>query len=272
MSMRDGANQGVAFADVVSVDAWHTPFNAATRLADLHADVVFGLARLGGDASSPVRFRIQVRRAEVVIVVPPTEPLTIVPHSVERGPLATLGTITDRTQDRKSAKATGLLSITQAGVAGQGSVKGERDVEHTTIVETQQAIRPIISVQSLTAEGFYRWSLRPQIGRCLTERPWDPSQRRLQIKDTRSEITRGLAPTARVEVRCRREDLDIHDLRIKDANVWATVRNRTGFKTRLAAAEGYIRNKLFERGLEAASISDPFAQLTLASVAVADRS
>lgn len=68
-------NRKRAFADVVSIDAWHDSFSEAYASVDLHADVVFGTARVGGECDSPIRFRLSVKRAEVVIVIPNTEPV-----------------------------------------------------------------------------------------------------------------------------------------------------------------------------------------------------
>jgi hypothetical protein len=62
----DQNNRKRAFAEVVTIEAWHRPFSAETSKADLHADVVFGTARVGGEADSPVRFRLRMKRADIV--------------------------------------------------------------------------------------------------------------------------------------------------------------------------------------------------------------
>src|SRR5882724_12023929 len=72
-----------AFAEVVTVDAWHQSFGETLKV-DLHADVVFGIARVGGESESPVRFRLKVRRAEVILVIPESEPVSVDKSSVSR--------------------------------------------------------------------------------------------------------------------------------------------------------------------------------------------
>ena len=57
-------NRKRSFADVVTIDAWHQAFDDQNSIVDLHADVVFGTARAGGETDSPVRFRLSVKRAE----------------------------------------------------------------------------------------------------------------------------------------------------------------------------------------------------------------
>jgi hypothetical protein len=77
-------NRRRAFADVVTIDAWHDAFDGEKARADLHADIVFGTARVGGEPESPIRFRLSIKRAEIVLVVPPSEPITIDRSSVSR--------------------------------------------------------------------------------------------------------------------------------------------------------------------------------------------
>lgn len=57
----------------------------------------------------------------------------------------------------------------------------------------------------------------------------------------------------------------IEDLTAKEKGVWQSLKARTGFANRLAAAESYIRDRLAEEGLEVNNISDVFGHVTLAS-------
>ena len=42
-------NRKRAFADVLTIDAWHGSFLEGHAKVDLHVDVVLGTARIGGD-------------------------------------------------------------------------------------------------------------------------------------------------------------------------------------------------------------------------------
>jgi len=88
----------------------------------------------------------------------------------------------------------------------------------------------------------------------------------MRLTDTRRNRTKGIAPVVRLEVRCRREDLLIEDLEIKDEGLWASVKEKAGFMNRMAAAESYIRDQLTSLGLEVGNIEDKFGRLSLASV------
>ena len=78
-------NNPRSFAETVSLDAWHTPFSQDKAEADLHIDVVFAESRLGGaDQDAPVRFRLNLKRAEVHVVRDGAGVLKIPPASVAR--------------------------------------------------------------------------------------------------------------------------------------------------------------------------------------------
>ena len=70
-------NRKRGLAEVVSIDAWHERFGESCDRADLHANVTFMTGRLGGEPESQVRFRLSLKRAEIVVVIPETEPLSV---------------------------------------------------------------------------------------------------------------------------------------------------------------------------------------------------
>jgi hypothetical protein len=139
-------------------------------------------------------------------------------------------------------------------------------------LEISEILQFIEVNQSKTAEGDYRWSVQAATTNSLEGRPWDPVKRpRLKLVDERKDRSRGIPPTVRVEVRCRREDLIIEDLEVKDERVWDSIKRRAGFKNRIAAAESYIRGRLLAEGLEVGNMRDIFSTITLGS-ATADSS
>ena len=77
-------NRKRIFTDLVSIEAWHKEFTDKRRKVDLHADVVFMTARVGGEKESKVRFRLSLKRAEFVIVIPESEPVDVDKFSISR--------------------------------------------------------------------------------------------------------------------------------------------------------------------------------------------
>lgn len=236
----NNSNRRRALAEVVSIDAWHDEFTATTLKVALHVDVVFETGRIGGEAESPVRFRLNVKQADVVVVIPESEPLGVEKKSVSRDAPQMLGGIAETIE-----------------LSTEGSIEME---------DVADELRLISITQSNTPDGQYRWSLRPCKGIVLQGRPWDANESpRLKIIDERKDRQKGIPPTVRVEVRCRREDLEITDLNSKDESVLEKAKNKVGFGNRLAAAEAYIRDRLVSEGLTIKNFKDSFGELTLAS-------
>jgi hypothetical protein len=183
-------NRRRAFADVVSIDAWHEAFDGEKGRADLHADIVFGTARVGGESESPIRFRLSIRRAEIVLVVPPSEPVVVDPSSVSRDspdlPAKLTEVIEQNTEASAGAKAG--LSLSAKGI--DGSLAAEAGARTTLAatrkLELQGAVEFMLVTQSKTAEGDYRWSVEPRRSRVLKGRP--PSQNLAQSSSTNEKI------------------------------------------------------------------------------------
>jgi len=267
---KNSDNRKRAFADVVTIEAWHDEFDDGHPKADLHTDVVFGTARVGGEPESPVRFRLSVKRAEVVVIIPELEPVSVDRTSVSRDSPELEGRLTKVVEQTNQAHAKGVLSasITRAGLGGGASAEAgaEASISASEKLEVSATVQFVIVTQSKTAEGHYRWSIEPRATKVLKGRPWDAvKQPRLKLIDKRRDRSTGIPPTVRVEVRCRREDLHIGQLEIKDENLWETVKRRAGFHNRMAAAESYIRDRLLEEGLDVRNIGDIFGELTLGS-------
>lgn len=267
---KNSDNRRRAFADVVTIEAWHDEFDDGHPKADLHTDVVFGTARVGGEPESPVRFRLSVRRAEVVVIIPELEPVSVDKASVSRDSPELEGRLTKVVEKKNQAHAKGSLSgaMARAGLRAEASaeVGAEASVSASEKLEVSATVQFVIVTQSKTSEGHYRWSVEPRASQVLKGRPWDPvNQPRLKLIDKRKDRSAGIPPAVRVEVRCRREDLDIDRLEIKDENLWETVKRRAGFQNRMAAAESYNRDRLLEEGLDVRNIGDMFGELTLGS-------
>lgn len=260
-----------AFADVVTLEAWHAAFGQGSPAVDLHVDVVFGTGRLGEESESPIRFKLDIRRAEIVVVVPQMEPVSVDPASVSRDAPQLAGKVTNSTEKRSSrslgAKIFGALSFRSPSVGASLNLDVNGSVRTSEKIEVSGTAEIIAVTQSQSREGHYRWIVVPQMKEVLDGRPWDGSKKpRLKLVDRRGASSASLSPSVRVEIRCRREDLAISDLTLKDESHWAAVVRRAGFRNRIAAAESYIRDRLASDGLEVGDLDEIFSRLTLSSV------
>jgi hypothetical protein len=268
---RNSDNRKRLFADIVTIDAWHDSFDGSRSSVDLHADVVFGTARIGGELDAPVRFRLSIKRAEVVVVIPESEPLSVDRSSVSRDGPKQAGRVTESFSKEVSAAAKGRIaaSVGSPGINCSGGIDSEvkADVSSLKKLEVSREFQLMIVTSSKTGEGHYRWIVESGTGETLQGRPWDAKEQpRLKLIDRRKDGSRSIPPVVRVEVRCRSEDLLIEDLRVKDESLWDSVQSRFGFMNRMAAAKSYISKCLCDEGLEVNNIEDVFGCITLGSV------
>jgi hypothetical protein len=266
-------NRRRALTDVVDVEAWHEPYSPAVRTAELHVDVTFGIGRVGGDSVSPIRFQLSLRRAEVVVVVPKVEPAKVLVHSVARSrPRVwgeTIRTMAANSDVSGKAEIGGALSPHTPRLAATAKGSASRSRQNTARV-VEHADGAMRVVQSRTEDGDYRWTVTALTG-VLDGKPWDASaSSQMTIEDTRSNRGVGIAPAVRVQVRCRREDIKIDEIVLKDRRAWATIKRSLMFRNKIAAAEAAIRQLLIVEGLFAGEISDPYLVITLAEVSAED--
>lgn len=266
-------NRLKAFAEVISIDAWHEQFSEDRQIADLHADVVFGTARVGGERESPVRFRLSLKRAELIIIIPDSEPIGVDRSTIARlGNAATFTRTTEQTtQTTRSLEGGGNASISGAGASGALSVKGRAE-KSTSLNEKLEGKEEVLSIKVThrfnNNDKTDGWRFESALeDASLDGRPWDAMQSPLlKLVDKRKGGSRKVEPSIRLEIRCLREDMKIEDIIIKDETLRGKLAGKVGFTNNLKAAEAYIRNKLEELGLEAGDLSDDFAKIKLAEV------
>lgn len=272
---RNDDNYRRVFAEIVSIDAWHRPFGESEKGVDLHIDVVFMEDRFGDEPNEPVRFRMSLKQAEVVVVISDTEPVSVDRNSVSRTIDETVGkrTFTSKRAGSVAANAGANLKVGPTGVSGDlaagAKAEGRSETAETFHMETHTSIMDV--QHSKTPEGHYRWTVKPTVGTKLLGSPWPAlTSPRLTMIDERLDPTLGIEPVASIEIRCRREDLVIEDLQIKDKKKWDEARKKRGFENQMKAAEAYIRNRLHDMDFSVGDISEPFSKLVLASVTARD--
>ncbi|MHC2003041.1 hypothetical protein ACYQR9_21770 [Methylobacterium sp. CM6241] len=216
----DRDNRKRALAEVVSLEAWHKGFTKNRKSADLFVDVAFFSGRIGKEASADVRFELCLKRAHLVVIIPPTEPAKVSPASVRRDtPLKKIKS--SETVKSSSKQSTGIGGILKGGLKGilpQIELKGSADYSSsrqrvTEIVQNNEAFK-VLNVRIVDNE--YVWIIKPVEENFLEGRPWNAvKEPRLNITDTRSDRSKGIEPNIRIEVRCLREDIDIKSIQYK---------------------------------------------------------
>jgi hypothetical protein len=107
------SNTQRVFESVVSIDAWRTTFDPKKGTSSVHVDVSFLKGKLGDEPESPVRVEIALRRAELIFIVPVSEPLRVVQSSVKReAPLNVRLEQTAQTSSNTKLKAAANVNTT----------------------------------------------------------------------------------------------------------------------------------------------------------------
>jgi hypothetical protein len=264
-------NRRKALGEVISLEAWHEPFSKADKKVDLFVDVAFTTGRLGGEEGSEVRFILGLRAAEVVVIVPPGEPAKVDRGSVKRDAPSTNVKLTASQATHKKTKAKGsassALSNLKAKIAASGTIEGEVGAAEETRIAVTEAVQNMRLLHTLGADGNHRWTVSAVGEDPLHGRPWVSEKKpRLKVIDQRSDRTTGLAPVITVEIRCRREDLVISNIELKDLKGFADRVRRDNRRNREAAAQAVIRTRLFEEGLLGGDNEDRYAVMVLASI------
>lgn len=254
-------NPRSAFAETVTVVAWQTEFDGKHGIAQLHIDCRFDEGRVAG-GGEPITFRLNLRRAEVHVVRDRAAVLKFPASSIARSAPAT-GTVTRTFERQGKVKGAAGVRLDKIGPAASfeaevsGAVSASEKAEFSTVLGSMDV------TYRATIDG-YAFVIRPLAGKDRLMGPaWDATKPRLSIQDTGAKRTKGEPPDARVELRCRAEDLIIEDIEFVDTG-------RKGFlkmnKPKRIAAEQFIKSALANIGFDVGSFDDRFAEFVLADV------
>lgn len=271
------SNKRRTLRQLAVVNAWFDPIPEATEgRYSFHMDVAFQGERLGGGDGDPVRFRVKLKRCEVVVVLPRSEQgLVIDPRTIaSSGP--TMVTLSRETNTSSTLRGSVEASGSVAGASAKASAGASGERSTTTKASAMQTVRVLQSMQSRSAEGHPCWVITradSQVG--LEGTLWDPhSEPRFHILDRRPKPVRdqeertGLHPTVTVEIRCKREDLEITDIALTDPEKNTRLPFGNGHKKRLKAAEAFIKHQLQLERLRVGDIHEIFSELVVGDMLV----
>lgn len=260
--MTERPNNPRAFAEVVSIDVWRTPFANGTGEADLHIDVGFFEGRLGADAlaGSPVRFRLSLKKAEIHVFRDQANIIEIPASSVAREALVANKTKTTMTHS-KSLKGAVKAAFSNNIPKVDLNVEAKGATEITKRIEKDEDLGEMRVAHRKMPDGRgYVFTIQPLTSQRLDGSAWDPALPRMKLRDTKSMRKRGDPPEVTVQIHCRREDLHIEDATIVDATIW---NGGLLSRNKQIAVEQYIKKEVLAMGLPCGDLSDSFATIIL---------
>ena len=241
--MNATGNRIQIFSELVGLQAWHLPFTAKRQTVGLHADVSFAMARLGEESTSPVRFRLTLKRAVLSVEIPETEPLIVDPASVARDRYGITSGVRKQKRTAKSSGGVGGDLSVKAGASGASgaagiSVRAATSVESVDEMQTTTKVASILISHSTDERGVQHWSFEPGMGAVLQGKPWDSANYTLMnIRDGRAVGSKSIEPSVRFRLSCRREDLHIHEIEYKEKGILKRLAQVPANK--MIAAEAY---------------------------------
>ena len=255
------ANGDRILSELVAVEGWHSSFDES-NCAKLHVDVTFRRGLVGEEPEAKVRFEIAAKRAEVSFVFSQTEGIAVIQSSVDREAIPT-GTLVRSSASNINVKGRVSASVSTAALNAGASGEVAGTVAKSADSQIESAIRPIMSRQFRDTRGFYSWEVSSsQAESPMYGKVWDAqAEPRLRFK---AKNLGKIAPSSRIEVRCRREDLHISNIEMKGKKAITDRWKRN----RMAAAEAAIRVLLEDRELNSGDLSEKFAGIQLADVLV----
>lgn len=260
------------FADVLAIDAWHSPFSQGSGSASVHVEVTFKEGRMGGaDDDFPFTFRVALKKA--ILSVRVEAPLEIDRKSVARNiPDTHIQQTRIRTvRDTMRAEGRAGLSINPMAFAGAlaGKVAAAREQTDEQITKVSESLPPILVASEPRGRNEYAWALEPTYAAALLGQPWDPLEEpRLSAK---GGVGRRISidPVIDVKLTCALEDLEVGDIRLKSDSFSDKFSQFLEGDPRVFAAQQHIKKVLKIASLEPGAMDNRFAAVVIASVLAA---
>ncbi|MCK0119463.1 hypothetical protein MWU61_02850 [Loktanella sp. F6476L] len=258
-------NRTRALNQAVSIDGWISKFDD-NGTATVHADIVFRKGTFGENSDDKVRFKVALKRAEIVLRVPHLEPVKVIKRTIARTVTSPTGIITSKDVQKHAGK------VGVSGIFGQNpsidiAASGNIEKSKETTTESKVALKRFLEQHFVTDDDHAGWELKihPDVDdRYLSGSPWDAVEApRLNLKHQTGE-----APDATnvvIEIRCAREDIEILDLEDKDPAAQALFRKKNNRNANLAAAEQLIKAELFKAGfLDVPDLDEKHSRILIA--------
>lgn len=253
-------NNPRVFGEVVSLEVWRTEYNTETGTAALHINAKFQDGRIRSEGTPRVSFRLRLRSAEIFIRPDSTSTIKLQPGSA-LVPSTPEGkrTVTNRQALEASAAAAAGITVVGPTASMNAGAKSRMSAEVTTTYSS--AYRSITFLHG-KKNGSHIYCLEPVDQSYLNGLPWDYNTKVLSLRDTRMGRKKGEPPEPSVEIRCKREDIDITDIKLVDERE-INLLSRISMN-KLKIVENYIKDELARLGFGNANMSDPFEDILIA--------
>lgn len=258
-----------SLGEIVSIEAWYTGFSEEDQQSDLFLHVRFQEAVFGGDPSQSVRFKLRLKKADIVVIA--EAPISVPRSRVRRDRLNMEAKLTEvrKTELEGSVEGSVEANVKPTGISGGAQLKATGKAAGSVEKNSTREIRHsgTLVEHSVDSEGNNRWSFNPAEGPNLFGQAFNATEPVMLMRIDGKPPK--IPPTVKVRVHCLREDIDVLELEAK--NVSKSLLNRgIGEEKKLKLAEEIIKDYLSREGLEFEDVSEKFAKLVVADVIAHD--
>lgn len=272
--MSNSTNNLRTLASVISVDGWIAEFDDAS-LATVHVDLVFREAAFGENSEDKVSFRIKLKRAELILRIPNGEPLSVRRETIARTVESTITEVVTTTASAAAIEGSVAVSAgngCEVPLSAKASGEASGSVSRQTLSETRQSLTNF-DIQHFTRESAVGWEITSRSAEPLKGSPWDATASpRFKVKRSSPRNAEGNKPTIKLEVRCRREDIEILELKAKDPAIMKRLMQRAHRDRHLVVAEQMIKDQIAKEGfLALPDMNNPVSIIVVADMLVMEQ-
>jgi hypothetical protein len=252
------------------VGGWFEQDEDKSECYSLHLSATFKEERFGGTEDSKVHFRVRLNQCEIVVFLPERgNGFRVLERTIARTLPGPAITISDTVEENSRTSVGGAMQVGAKVLAKAHAVARRTTAAVTKLDKSRQSPRMEV-LYSKTADMQHCW-IASGVGGCLAGSLWDAANEpRFVVADKRppdfieKDRALELPPMASVEIRCRREDIEIYDIEFKDLVEQGITQNRFNQDIRMRAAEAFLKSQIQLQGLRVENMGDKFAEVFLA--------
>lgn len=256
------SNSQRILGEIVFIEAWHAAFSDDRAEVELKLEVFFGEARIGGEKDDKISFKVRLREALVRVIL--NEDLVVDLDSVWRPRPEVIVERKEHhgTSQAVKAKAEGRVSASGLVISMDSSGSQERaSTRETNLLSTGAQIEVIHQRDEV---GNHQYRCKPNGIKSLIGHAFPSS--RVIMKVTKKTPSIQIGPVIKVQIICRREELEILDIETKEPKLLEKLNLGVGKNEKYLIAMDMIRDALVRTGLEFSDASHQFASLVVADV------
>lgn len=263
------SNRARIIQDLVSLEAWHSPFEIDCN-SPFHVAVSFSDARFSGDETSPIEFRVQLKRATLVVIgeesiqVPKRTKVREYPKRDMQYRTKDFSELAENSADEENANAGGSVGATNIKLdAGAGTKYSNSEATKDTFEqEFSERITQNIHMVYQEVGIQHRWNLEPISGDTLKGIAHDGAQPIMELRPKALSRLEDLG--IRVFLKCKADDFEITDIEAKP-NIKERVLGEDLLR-RERMAKVVIKQKLLEAELEVVELEPKFKEVIIADI------